>query len=541
MREAARIEAMARSSIPIRPVTVHGYGGVVVSPHSLATAAGLATLARGGGAVDAAIATNAAQGVVAPETCGIGGDLFALVHLPGEPIPICLNASGRAGSGADRLADDLRSRGFDEIPQHHPAAVTIPGCVDGWIALHSRCGRLPLEEVLEPAIMLAKGGFPASREFAAAFAQRREELVNAIPSLYRQGQAHLVGDRVVRTELAASLEDIGRRGREALYLGERGRSIVEAVDGAITVQDLERVQADWVPPLGRTIFGVDGWTVPPNSQGYISLLTLAILERLGLDDPEDPLSWHLSIESYRAAAADRGQILADSDLVAAAPASLVSDRRVEAVAGTVSRDRRSPRTGTTRGSGGTAYMCVVDSDGVGVSLIQSNYYGIGSGIVVAGAGFILHDRGRGFTLETGHPNTLAVGRRPAHTLSPTLWTRDGGLLAIIGTRGGDQQPQLVSQLASLLLGHGLDPGSAMAFPRWVTGVPGGFGDEATVEIEPGAGPEVVAELERRGHRIEQRPFPMGGWGPMSAVTVGPDGLRTGVADPRVDTAMAAVL
>lgn len=534
---------MTRPLIPLRPTEVSGFGGVAVTPHHLATQAAMATLARGGNAVDAAIAANAVQGVVAPETCGIGGDLFALIVAPETGgAPKTLNASGRAGSGAARLAEELRSAGIAEIPQRHPAAVTVPGCVDGWLELSRTMGRLQLGEALEPAIRLAREGFPASRELAASFAARHDELMtepSAAP-LYPHGRPPLEGERIRRPELAATLEAIAEDGRVAFYGGRVGEALVDAVDGNITLDDLARVQAEWVEPLGLGLFGCKGWTVPPNSQGYIGLLALGIMQRIGLAPPDDPEGWHLAIEAYRLAASDRDDLLADPVAMTTGPEALVSEDRIEQLADAYSPDRPADVGTSRRASGGTAFMCVTDPDGMGVSLIQSNFHGIGSGISVDGAGFFLHDRGRGFTLERGHPNELAPGKRPLHTLSPTIWTTEsGGLAAIIGTRGGFMQPQLIAQLASRVMGHDAAPAVAMAAPRWMVPLPR-LGAGSRVDLEPGVTEEIVAGLERRGHAVERLDVPQAGWGPMSVIRIGADGLRRAAADPRVDTASAAV-
>lgn len=533
---------MAQPTIPLRPTEVTGFGGVAVSPHRLATQAAMTTLARGGNAVDAAIAANAVQGVVAPETCGIGGDLFALVVETETDTPRALNASGRAGSGAARLAEELRRAGADDIPQRHPGAVTVPGCIDGWLELSRTMGRLELGEVLEPAIRLAREGFPASRELAAAFAGRREELKDepAAADMYPAGRPPLEGERIRRPDLAKTLEAIAERGRSGFYAGNVAEALAAAVDGNITGDDLDRVQADWVEPLGIDVFGHKAWTIPPNSQGYIGLLALGIVERIGLLPPDDPEAWHLAIEAYRLAASDRDDVLADPEAMTVAPSALVSTRRIEELADRYSNERAADVGTARRAGGGTAFMCVTDREGMGVSLIQSNFYGIGSGISVSGAGFLLHDRGRGFTLEEGHPNELAPGKRPLHTLSPTIWTRaSGGLSAIIGTRGGFMQPQLIVQLASRVMGHDTDLGRAMAASRWMVPLPR-RGAGSRVHVEPGVTDELVDDLGRRGHAVERVEVPQSGWGPMSVIRLSPDGRRTAAADPRVDTASAAV-
>lgn len=498
-------------------------------------------LATGGNAVDAAIAANAAQGVVAPETCGIGGDLFALVHGPSLESPVALNATGRAGSNVD--ANAMRDAGLTEIPQRHPAAVSVPGCVDGWVTLHDRFGRIPLHTVLAPAVDLAANGFPASRELAASFSARAQELTgeDGARDMYPDSKPPLPGRRLTRPALAATLENIATEGRSAFYDGRVGAAIVQAVDNMFTRADLEANRPDWVAPLSVDLFGSTAWTVPPNSQGYISLLAMAILERIGLTEPADPLTWHLAIEAYRQAAGDRNAILADPDSMELPPAALLSEERIERLAAHVDPERATNSSPPDRASGGTAYMCVIDGEGLGVSLIQSNFHGIGSGLSVPEGGFLLHDRARGFTLEPGHANELRAGRRPLHTLSPTLWTDRNGLAMLLGTRGGHIQPQLVMQLSTAVAGHRIDPATAMAIPRWSTEVPHPGADTPTVLLEAGAPDSVVSSLRAKGHRVEVTNYPQSGWGPMSVITVGNDGLRTAAADPRVDTTNAGVL
>lgn len=515
-------------------------GGVVATPHTLSTRAGVQILQAGGNAVDAAIAACAVQGVVAPETCGVGGDLFALVHVPGETAPLALNASGRAGSGVDAAA--LRAAGLEEIPRGHPAAIPVPGCVDGWAALSSRLGRLTLAEVLAPAVRLAAEGFPAGDELVAAFRSSAAPLagVEAAAPMLAAGRG-----TVVREQLAATLRLVGDGGRAAFYEGAPGRAIGAATDGVITAGDLRRDQADWVDPLSVDVWGATGWTVPPNSQGYLGIGGCAVLERLGwADDPGDPQSWHLQIEAQRALAAERDDVAVDPGRVPVPVDRLLDPARLDAVAASVdpaaARDRHPPALA----AGGTAYLCVVDGDGLGVSLIQSNFHGIGSLVGAGSAGFLLHDRGRGFSLLPGHPGELAPGRRPLHTLSPTLWTRGTRLAMVLGTRGGHVQPQLVQQVAAAVLGAGLDPDEAQARPRWTvelpdgpTGAPAPSGSR--VRLEPDVPARVVDGLRRRGHEVVPADGPQPGWGPVSVIRVDDAGWRLSARDPRVATTAVA--
>lgn len=525
-------------SIPLEPRQADTYGVIAVTPHYLSTHAALWAMDQGGNAVDAAIAANATQGVVAPETCGVGGDLFALIHQPGTASPAALNASGRAGSGADSEA--LRRSGLDTIPQTHPAAVSVPGCVDGWIELSRRFGRLDLARSLEPAIRLAEQGFPSSIQMETAFTIRAGDFASqpGATEMYRDGVAAGAGSRITRPVLARLLSDVGRHGRSAFYEGAVAEGISRAVEGMITADDLASSHPDWVEPISADVYGLTAWTVPPNSQGYIALLASAVFQLVVQDPGDERAWWHLAIEAARQATAERSLILSDPESSSIDVGALLAPSRIAELADRIDPDRALPAEPRGTASGGTAYMCVTDAEGVGVSLIQSNYHGIGSSRAVPEGGFILQDRGRGFTLKAGHPNELRPGRRPMHTLSPTLWTREGSLDTLLGTRGGDVQPQLIMQLAASLMGRSLSPGSAMALPRWTLGSP--RERESRVEIEPGTPDSVVSGLQQRGHVVETHSRPQPGWGPMSVIRVSAGDLRTGAADPRVDTASVGV-
>lgn len=520
-------------------VDVRGYGGMVVSPHVLATQAGMATLARGGTAVDAAIAANAVQGVVAPETCGIGGDLFALVWTPEMEAPDALDAAGTAGSNAD--PEELRREGLEEFPIDHPAAVTIPGCVAGWETLHRRHGRLPIPEILSPAIRLARNGFPASNEFARATRAREQTLslqaegAELLPS----GRAAHLGERIVRPNLARTLSEVGRTGAAGFYEGAPARAISQAVDSRITPDDLASYSPEWVEPARLDLFGRTGWTMPPPSQGYLTLATLAVFSRfLSAGMPPEPERTHLLIEAYRSLAWERNDLLADRRHAPFTSRQLLDPARLDERAGQIDPHRAGSWPAPAPRPGGTAYLCAVDAEGMGVSLMQSNFRGLGTGIGAGDAGFILHNRGAGFDLRPGHPNELAPGKRPLHTLSPSLWTDAQGLAALLGTRGGHQQPQIVAQMAALVFGLGRSPGAAQRTGRW-TMADFRAGSPSVVSAESTVPAHVVEGLERRGHRVEVVRERAGGWGPVSMIGLGPDGLRTGAADPRVDTAAAA--
>lgn len=523
-----------RPSEPVR--TARGFGACAAAPHELAALAAVEIMRAGGNAVDGAVAANAVQGVAAPETCGVGGDLFALVHRPGSPSPACLNASGRAGEGADAAA--LRDRGRRIMPRRGPASVTVPGCVDGWYALSERFGRLPLSESLVPALRLAEDGFPASAEFCGLLTLDRS-LIRNQPSaapLFPGGLPPKIGQRITRPFLAETLRSIAA-GRDAFYLDRIGAAVTEATGGAITGNDLARPQADWVEPLAAPLFGLTAWTAPPNSQGYLALASLTVFEQLDAPaDPFHPAYWHALIEAYRSLAGERDHLLADPDSGGADGPSLLDPAKLAGRAARIDPDRAGAWYWPPPAAGGTAYMCTVDEAGMGVSLIQSNFHGIGAGLSAGRTGVWLHNRGAGFNLTPGHPNELAPGRRPLHTLSPTIWTKEGRLALVLGTRGGHLQPQLLIQMAAHRLHAGLDLAAAQAMPRWAVDRIGAARPD--IGVESRLSPSAVGALRRRGHRISvQRPW-MREWGPASAIEPAPDGLRRAAADPRVETALA---
>jgi gamma-glutamyltranspeptidase/glutathione hydrolase len=496
-------------------------------------------LGAGGNAVDAAIAATATQGVVAPETCGIGGDLFALVHRPGWDRPLALNSSGRAGSNAD--PDALRSMGHSDIPRDHPLTVTVPGCVDGWATLSAELGALTLADCLEPAIDHASGGFEVSTEQSHAFRQTADMYAShpAVRELYPEGEPVARGDVVRRPRLATTLRAVAQGGRDAFYRGGPADDIVAELGGIITRDDLASSHADWVSPISCRVAGLASWTIPPNSQGYLGPASLAVFEMLDPpDDPDDPTWWHLLIEAYRSLAWERDDLVADPDHAPLPVDLLLDGDRLARAAATVEREKTGVWPTNMGAESGTAYLCVVDSDGMAVSMIQSNYRGTGSAFGAANSGFLLHDRGGGFTLTPGHPNELLPGKRPLHTLSPTIWTFDTEPRWVLGTRGGSVQPQLVAQVAARSILAGQDLATAQTAPRWTVQEFGPF-SQARFEVEPGVPSSTLGDLRGRGHAIEELGAPQPGWGPVSIIEV--DGERRDTfADPRVDTTRAVV-
>jgi gamma-glutamyltranspeptidase/glutathione hydrolase len=523
----------------LRVSAVETTGAVAVTPHYLATTAALELLAAGGNAVDAAVAANAVQGVVDPTTCGVGGDLFALVHAPGRLTPDALNASGRGGAGLDAAA--IRGAGHTSMPYRSPWTVTVPGCVDGWMALVERYASRPLGDLLAPAVRLAEEGFPVSADLAAAL-ERLQGSIAAQPSgpaLYPEARPPRPGEVLRRPALAAVLRAVAGAGREAFYQGPVAQAIAAATGGVLTPPDLARCQADWVKPLGLEVWGHRIWTIPPNSQGYLTAAAAWLLEQWGPPpDPAEAAFHHAVIECYRAVAWERDALVADPGQAPLPPERLLDPERLRPRLASLRSDGVATWPPPPPARGGTAYLCVLDAAGLGVSLIQSNFAGIGSGISAGITDVWLHNRGAGFSLAPGHPNEAAPGKRPLHTLSPTLWTRDGRLALLLGTRGGHQQPQYLLQMAALLHVSGLTPAAAQAQPRWHM-EEGGDGARSVVLTEVGMPEDVVAGLARLGHTVAPGPPSTAGWGPVSLIAIAADGRRRGAADPRLATAQAA--
>ena len=492
---------------------------------------------NGGNAVDGAIAANAVLGVVLPDTCGPGGDLFALIHRPGDETPKALNASGMAGSGANAAV--LRDRGFDEVPWRSPWTITVPGCVDGWEELLAREGTKSMVAVLTPAIELATEGFAVSAELSMAL-ERERTLIReqgSSPPLYPSGVTPAAGDILRRPDLAQTLIDVARSGREAFYEGPVGAAMTSVTEGVITAADLEKRQVEWVEPAGTQVFGISGWTISPNSQGYLTLAALWIFEQLQPPkDPTNPEFQHALIEAYRSVAWERDDLVAEPFAAPLSAEELLSpDRlswRVEAIAQGRTANWPAPRPAP----GGTAFLCTRDASGVGVALIQSNFSGIGSGFSAGGTGVFLHDRGAGFNLIEGHANEMLPRKRPLHTLSPSIWTSGAELVAVLGTRGGEYQPQLLAQVGANHFWAGMSAASSLRAPRWLIDSWHSRSPHS-VRLEPQHGPAMATSLPSAGHAVELVELWQPQWGPVSLIAADEHGVNA-AADPRISTAAA---
>ncbi|MGZ4183785.1 MAG: gamma-glutamyltransferase [Solirubrobacteraceae bacterium] len=505
--------------------------GAVAAANHLAASAGAGIMQRGGNAVDAAIAAAGVMAVVAPEQCGLGGDLWAVIARTGE-VPVALNASGRSGSGAD--PERLRAEGYREMPfQHDVRAVTVPGFVDGLIGLHARFGTREFDELLAPAQRLAEAGFPVS----ATLAERSVALTaDQRGAMFGEREPLRAGARLRLHRLADVLAAVAGTGRAGFYEGSVGRALVEIGAGEFGEDDMLAVNADWVEPIDIHAFGRKLWTVPPNSQGYLALASAWIADRVGVpEDPDDERWAFVLVEAARLAAFDRIDVLHEQ----ADGRELLAPDRLGPRASALGEQASEGLADGYR-DGGTTCICAVDGERTGVSLIISNGAGFGSHLTLADHQIFLHNRGLGFSLVAGHPAEYGPRRRPPHTLTALAVTDDDLTFeAVLGTMGGDAQPQISLQLLARILAAGQSTEDAMEAPRWVLtradaspfhvwnhdGLP-------TVAIEQGAPAGWASGLQRRGYDVASMPAGDGSFGHAQLIRATADGFLSAASDSR---------
>ncbi|MEP6678322.1 MAG: gamma-glutamyltransferase family protein, partial [Betaproteobacteria bacterium] len=493
------------------------------------TQAGIAMLARGGNAVDAALATAIALTVVEPCSNGIGSDLFAILW-DGKTLA-GLNASGRAPAawspGYFRGRTTMPERGYD--------AVTIPGCVAGWRALSERYGKLPFADLFEPAIRHARDGYLVSPVIA-------EKWRNAAPLMPQglgwqahflpRGRAPLPGERFASPDMARTLELIARTGGDAFYRGELAAATAthsSANGGVHTVEDFAAHTVDWVTPLAQRYRGVEVHEIPPNGQGIAALIALGILERFDLASlaPDSVASQHLQIEAMKLAFADAKRYVADAGHMKIAPEALLDAAYLASRARLIDPSRAQDFGPGEPPRGGTVYLCAADGDGMMVSLIQSNYMGFGSGAVVPGTGISLQNRGAGFVLTPGHPNEVAGGKRPYHTIIPGFCTRDGAPFAAFGVMGGPIQPPGHVQTVVRLTDYAMNPQAALDAPRWKVNA------GRSIDLESSASAQLRQGLIGLGHTMESIPDSYMDFGAGQFIVKIEDGY-VAASDPRRD-------
>jgi len=502
---------------------------VVVTPHHLASEAGRAVLARGGNAVDAAIAANLALGIVTPYCAGPGGDLFAIVW---DGRAHGYLGAGRAARGVTR--DELAAQ-HRHMPFFGPHSVTVPGAVDGWFALLERWGTCSFGDLADAAVALAEHGFTVSEHGASEFVNSRAWFrdYEAWTAQYGTIDAHTHFRQPASARALGLLADDGP---DAFYRGPIGAAVAESVQhagGHLAVDDLAAHAGEWCEPYAARFRDLDVLELPPPTQGATVLEALRILD--GSAVPDDPgARAHLQIEIVKAALADRDAWIADPDAMPVRASALFADDYVAERRAAVDVDRASDPAPGHPQRGGTAYLCAADDDGLMISLIQSNFAGFGSGVFVPKWGINLHNRGGSFSLDPDRVNVFAPGKRPLHTLIPALALREGAPAIVFGTMGGDAQAQVHVQLLSHLVDDGCTPVEALERARWRL-------DPYTwnLHVESRAVPAVVADLVARGHALREAPPWDSAMGHAHVIRVDADGYHA-AADPRSEGAALGV-
>jgi gamma-glutamyltranspeptidase/glutathione hydrolase len=520
---------------------------MIATSQPLASAAGLQVMREGGNAIDAAVTAAAVLSVVEPTMNGIGGDLFAILYDPKSKRLAGLNASGRAGRAA--TPEEFARRGVTRMPEFGPLTVTVPGVVDGWARLLERQGTITLARALAPAIAYARDGFPVSEIIAVQWkgVERRLAADSAAAATFLvDGRAPAPGQVFRNPRLAETLERIAAGGPDAFYRGPIAAAVardMRARQGLLDEADLAAHRSDWVDPVSTTYRGVEVFELPFNTQGFVALEMLNILEgfdlaRLGHNSAD---YLHLAVEANRIAFADRAAYLADAGAVPdATQAMLLSKEYAAGRRGEIRPDRAAPSYAPGRapsggrdagvdvrvgGTGDTIYLTAADGDGNVVSLIQSLYDAFGSGVVAGETGIALQNRGALFTLTAGHPNRIAPGKRPFHTLVPAMVMKDGHVWLSFGVMGGDMQPQGHVQVLLNLIEFGMNIQEAGEAARYrLTG--------SGVALESAIGADVRAALAARGHAVRGG---TGMWGGFQGILIDPkSGVLMGASDPRKD-------
>jgi gamma-glutamyltranspeptidase/glutathione hydrolase len=532
---------------------------MVVTPHYLASQAGIDVLQRGGNAIEAAIAAAATVAVVYPHANSIGGDNFWLIYNASDGAVSAINASGRSGSLAS--VDYYRSRGLDRIPARgYLAANTVPGAVSGWEAafkyslknLRPQPGGIAWKELLRPAIDYAADGFPVSRhqadrsliDFNAEdksfgilhrFEECRRIFCNAAGKPWR------CGDIILQTDLARILDLIAEKGAREFYQGEVARSIVsdmEAHDGTLTLDDFHSHEANWVEPISVKYRGYQAYNLPPNTQGMAALGCLNILNNFDLSRMHDGTAdyYHLMAEVTKAAFAERDRWVTDPDFFDIPLERILSKDYGQTQANRIRESDRSTPSASTISGGDTVWIGVVDREGNAVSLIQSICDGFGSGVVPKGTGIVMQNRGKFFGLDDSSPNRLVPRKRTLHTLIAGMLLKEGKPSLVYGTMGGEGQPQTQTALVTRIVDFGYTPQEAIEAPRWLQGRFLDLTQPATqLHLEGRVQDSVVTELRRRGHSVSMTTDYSDMMGHAGAIFIDPSTLVLhGGADPRGD-------
>ncbi len=518
--------------------------GMAATSQPLATQVALDILKAGGSAVDAAIAANAVLGLVEPTGNGIGGDIFAIVWDAKTQKLYGLNGSGR--SPHSLTLDHFRKNNITRIPALGPLPVSVPGCVDGWFELHRKFGKLPMEKILQPAIGYARNGFPVS-ELVAYYWQSNSRSLKQFPGFEEifmpGGKAPSTGEIFKNPFLAATLEKIAAGGRDVYYRGEIARKIVDYMQkngGFMEMRDFEEHTSEWVEPVAVNYRGYDVWELPPNGQGIAALQMLNIMENydiagMGFGSAD---YIHVFTEAKKLAFEDRARFYADPAFSKIPLDGLLSEAYAKERAALINPDRAARRVAPgIPEQPNTIYLTTADGEGNMVSLIQSNYRGMGSGMTPGQLGFVLQDRGEMFTLEEGHPNGYEPHKRPFHTIIPGFVTKDGQPFLSFGVMGGAMQPQGHVQIICNIIDFGMNTQEAGDAPRLQhlgSSEPTGekMEDGGVLTMESGFDWETIRTLMRKGHTIQ---YDLGGYGGYQAIRYDPvNKVYFGASESRKD-------
>ena len=521
---------------------VIGQHGMVATSHPLATQIGIDVLKKGGTAIDAAIAANIALGLMEPTGSGIGGDLFAIVWDAKEQKLFGLNASGPAPQSIS--LDYFKQQKLAKIPPFGPLPVTVPGAVDGWVKLHEKFGNQSFASLFEPTIGYARKGHPVT-ETIAYYLDRSKEIFKQYPNFsdvwMKDGETTGKGDIFKNPQLANTLEIIAEKGRAGFYEGEVAKTIadfIQAQGGFLTYEDLANFNSEWVEPVSTNYRGYDVWELPPNGQGMVALQILNILEnfdvkKMGLFSSDYV---HLFTEAKKLAFADRAKHYADPSFSKIPIEQLVSKSYAKERAALIdlAKAAQVDESGIPNG-GDTIYLTAADQFGNMISLIQSNYRGMGSGMVPPGLGFMLQDRGELFSLEEGHANVIEGGKRPFHTIIPAFVTKDDKPYLSFGVMGGATQPQAHAQIIINLIDFGYNLQEAGDAPRLVHTGSSQPTDEimldgGSLSLETGFGIAIEEALKKKGHKLQYQKGIFGGY---QAIMI-KDGVYFGASESRKD-------
>ena len=521
---------------------VIGQNGMVATSHPLATQIGLDILKQGGTAIDAAIAANIALGLMEPTGNGIGGDLFAIVWDANEKKLHGLNASGPAPKNIS--IDYFVKNGLNKIPSYGPLPVTVPGAVDGWVKLHEKFGKMDFQSLFEPTIEYAENGFPVT-ETIAYYLDRSKKRFENYPNFrdvwLKNGKMPAKGEIFKNPQLAKTLKIIADQGRAGFYEGHVATTMADFIQsqgGFLSYEDLSSFHSEWTPPVSSNYRGYDVWELPPNGQGIAALQILNILEnynikKMGLFSAE---YIHLFTEAKKLAFADRAKYYADPDFSKIPVQELISKSYAKDRAKLInlSEAAQTDQPGVLE-SGDTIYLTAADQYGNMISLIQSNYRGMGSGMMPPGLGFMLQDRGELFSLDKNHRNALEGGKRPFHTIIPAFVTKDGKPFMSFGVMGGATQPQAHAQIIINMIDFGLNLQEAGDAPRIVHSGSSQPTDEVmtdggSLSIESGFGKKIEKQLTKKGHTIKYEKGIFGGY---QAIML-KDGVYYGASETRKD-------